>query len=305
MGQKLARALLSLDSIESIVLADVSPLAPGFAPERVQGVQFELADAAAVESLVKGKDMIFHLAAVVSGQAEANFDLGMRVNVDGTRNLLEAARREGRRPVVVFTSSLAVFGPPLPQVITDETAVHPRSSYGTQKAIGELLVSDFSRKGYIDGRVVRLPTVCVRPGAPNAAASSFVSGIIREPLNGQTAVCPVDPGLELWLSSPSSAVANLVRAALLPETSLGEQRVINVPGITVSVAQMCDALRRIGGAPALERIVFRDDPAIRRIVASWPSRFDVARAVRLGFARDGSFDDLVLGYIADAGLQAR
>ena len=147
--------------------------------------------------------------------------------------------------------------------------------------------------------------MCVRPGAPNAAASSFVSGIIREPLNGQTAVCPVDPGLELWLSSPSSAVANLVRAALLPETSLGEQRVINVPGITVSVAQMCDALRRIGGAPALERIVFRDDPAIRRIVASWPSRFDVARAVRLGFARDGSFDDLVLGYIADAGLQAR
>jgi len=248
---------------------------------------------------VDGADVVFHLAAVVSGQAEADFDLGMRVNVDGTRSLLEAARAGGRRPKFVFASSLAVFGPPLPEVITDDTAVRPRSSYGAQKAIGELLVSDYSRKGFVDGRVTRLPTVCVRPGRPNAAASSFVSGIIREPLNGLESVCPVDASLELWLSSPRAAVANLAHAAWLPAASLGERRVVNLPGITVTVREMIAVLGRLGGREAAGRVRFAQDPAVDRIVSSWPSRFDVSRAIGLGFVRDPGFESLVRDFIAD------
>jgi nucleoside-diphosphate-sugar epimerase len=218
--------------------------------------------------------------------------------------LLEAARAGNRRPKFLFTSSLAVFGPPLPEVVTEETAVHPRSSYGAQKAMGELLVCEFNRRGFVDGRVLRLPTVCVRPGRPNAAASSFVSSIIREPLNGEPANCPVGKDLELWLTSPKAVVANLVHGARLPDDALGEGRIVNLPGITVTVGEMIDSLARVAGHGASERITFKSDETVKRIVASWPARFDVTRALGLGFTRDSGFVSLVEDYLATEGRRA-
>ena len=296
LGRLLAQALLADPRVERLVLADSAPAPPPAADARLAILQGDLGAAGEAESIAEGADVIFHLAAVLSGQAEADFDLGMRVNVDATRRLLEAARAGGRRPRLVFASSLAVFGPPLPPVVTDATAVHPQSSYGTAKAIGELLVGDYSRRGYVDGRVLRLPTICVRPGQPNAAASSFVSGIIREPLRGERAVCPVGRDLELWLSSPRTAVLNLVHAASLP--AIGSVPVINLPGITVTVAEMIDSLARVAGPAAAERIEFSEDPLVRRIVSGWPARFDVARALDLGFSRDPGFESLIRDFIA-------
>jgi nucleoside-diphosphate-sugar epimerase len=299
LGRRLAASLLADTRVDQVVLADVAQAEPAAGGERLVALRADLTDRAAAASIAGGADVIYHLAAVVSGQAEADFDAGMRVNLDGTRCLLEAARAAGRRPRFVFSSSLAVFGPPLPAVVTDETAVRPQSSYGAQKAVGELLVADFSRRGFVDGRVVRLPTVCVRPGKPNAAASSFVSGIIREPLHGQEAVCPVDAGLELWLSSPRAAVANLAHAAALDPGALGPQRILNAPGITVTVAAMLEALERVAGPGARGRVRFREDPAVSRIVSGWPARFDVGRALGLGFTRDGGFEALVREFLAD------
>jgi D-erythronate 2-dehydrogenase len=299
LGRRLARALLSDPSVRRVILSDVAPMEPIAGDARVVLRPGSLADPAVAGGVAEGADVIFHLAAVVSGQAEAEFDTGMRVNVDATRCLLEAARAGGRIPRFVFASSVAVFGPPLPPIINDETAVHPASSYGTQKAIGELLVSDYSRKGYVDGRVLRLPTVCVRPGRPNAATSSFVSSIIREPIHGVAAVCPVVPELELWLSSPRAAIANLVHGATLPADTLGGQRILNLPGITVSVAGMIDSLSRVAGPEAASLVTFREEALVKRIVSSWPPRFDVARALALGFTRDVAFDDLVREFIAD------
>jgi len=299
LGRRLAHALLSDPRVERLVLADLAPVPSIAGDARIVPLAANLAEAGAGESIAEGADVIFHLAAVLSGQAEADFELGMGVNVQGTRRLLEAARAGGRRPRFVFTSSLAVFGPPLPPVVDDGTAVHPQSSYGTEKAIGELLVSDYSRRGYVDGRVLRLPTVCVRPGRPNAAASSFVSGIIREPLHGENAVCPVDRGLELWLSSPRAAVSNLVHGGSLPPEALGTQRTINLPGITVTVDRMIASLAAVAGPGAAARIEFREDPAACRIVSSWPSRFDVRRALALGFTGDTEFGALVRDFMAD------
>jgi nucleoside-diphosphate-sugar epimerase len=304
LGMRLAEALLADTRVERVILSDVADFGPVSGGGRVEIRKGNLTDAAGTAALAAEADVIFHLAAVVSGQAEADFDLGMRVNLDGTRGLLEAARAAGRRPVFVFASSLAVFGPPIPDRVTDDTPVRPQSSYGTQKALGELLVSDFSRKGFVDGRVLRLPTVCVRPGRPNAAASSFVSGIIREPLRGERAVCPVDRSLELWLTSPGAAVRNLARAAMLPAESLGSNRIVNLPGITVSVDQMLAALERVGGPRLASLVSFAHDPAVDRIVSSWPSRFDVARAVSLGFERDDAFDSLVRQHVDERAASA-
>jgi nucleoside-diphosphate-sugar epimerase len=299
LGRRLARVLLADAAVEQLVLADVAPVLPLGDDRRLLLIAADLADPKAAAAVARDADVIFHLAAVVSGQAEAEFDAGMRVNLDATRNLLEAARASGRSPRFVFTSSLAVFGPPLPSVITDDTAVRPQSSYGSQKAMAELLVSDYSRKGYVDGRVLRLPTVCVRPGKPNAAASSFVSGIIREPLHGVDAMCPVEPGQELWLSSPDAAVANLVRGGSLDSAELGDRRVINLPGVTVTVADMIAALERVAGSAVASRIRFGDSPVVRRIVSGWPSRFDVARALGLGFRQDANFEALIRGFLVD------
>jgi len=268
------------------------------APARagMQAAVGDVGDAAFVRGVVRGADSVFHLAAVVSGAAEADFDLGMRVNLDGTRALLDALRQEARRPKVVFASSVAVFGGALPDVVTDTTTPMPQSSYGVQKLIGELLVGDCSRKGFLDGRAVRLPTIVVRPGRPNAAASSFASGIIREPLAGVEAACPVDADTAMWVLSPGGAITNLLHAHELPAERWTGPRSLSLPGITVSVRSMLDALAKVGGEAARARVTMQPDARIQAIVRTWPARFDTARADALGFIRDGDFEAIVRDY---------
>lgn len=264
---------------------------------RVSSVVGDLADPRLLAETI-GEDTvgIYHLAAVLSGGSANDFDLAMRVNFDGTRNLLEAARHAGTTPRVVFTSSLAVFGGRMPEVVGDTWAEQPDSTYGAFKAMGELLVNEYSRKGFVDGRICRLPTISVRPGRPNSAASSFASGIIREPLNGLESTCPVPHGTRMWLSSPNAAVANLVHALEIPGEEIGPWRGMNIPGICVTVAQMLDSLERIGGADARSLVADRPDQEVMDIVCSWPGEFDVDRLIGLGFVRDGSFDDVVRQY---------
>jgi nucleoside-diphosphate-sugar epimerase len=301
LGRRLAGALLADPKVERLVLADVLPIVPFSADRRINLRATDLADPKAAEATVEGADVIYHLAAVVSGQAEVEFDLGMRVNIDATRSLLEAARASGKRPRFVFASSLAVFGPPFPALISEWTAVRPQSSYGAEKAVGELLVAEYSRRGFVDGRVMRLPTICVRPGSANAAASSFVSGIIREPLHGEEAVCPVAREQELWLTSPRTAVANLVHGASLGPEALGSPCIVNLPGITVTVAEMIASLERVAGAEVSARVLFEEVPVVKRIVSSWPARFDVSRATALGFGRDPDFESLIRWFMAEEG----
>lgn len=305
LGQRLATALLASTEVtkaERVVLVDIVEPRKIVDDPRLVTLQADLASGDAAARLFgDGVDAVFHLAAVVSGQAEADFDLGMRVNIDVTRALLEAARATGRRPRFVFASSLAVFSQPLPEVVVDGTAVAPKSSYGMEKAVGELLVNEYSRRGFVDGRVPRLPTISVRPGPPNRATSSFASGIIREPLNGEAAICPVDRDLVLWLSSPQTVIANLVHCVRIAGERLGDQRVINLPGISVSVAEMIAALERVAGRDAVERIEFRPDAVARRIVSDWPGRFDVSRALELGFQRDADYESVIRAYIAEQG----
>jgi nucleoside-diphosphate-sugar epimerase len=296
---RLARADGGEYAIEQIVSIDQSQTGRLFVDDRVGYVVGDIGNATFLSHvLARDTDSVFHLAAVVSGAAEADFDLGMHVNFDGTRSLLESCRAQTGAPRVVFASSVAVFGGALPPVVTDDTAPRPASSYGVQKLMGELLVGDYSRRGFLDGRAVRLPTVVVRPGKPNAAASSFASGIIREPLAGVEADCPVDAGTALWVTSPAAAVAALVHAHELPPDAWGGQRALNLPGLTVTVAQMLEALREVGGDEAVVRVRMRPDESIRRIVSSWPARFDTARADAMGFGRDADFSGIVRAYAA-------
>jgi nucleoside-diphosphate-sugar epimerase len=300
LGQRLAIALVnSKVAFDELLLADIiMPVNPG-RDSRVRCRQTDLSEAGAAEALITSQTgLIFHLAAVVSSQAEQDFELGWKVNLDVTRQLLEACRHTKPGVRFVFASSLAVFGGQLPALVNDTTAVMPRSSYGTQKAMGELLVSDYSRKQFVDGIVLRLPTICIRPGRPNQAASSFVSSIIREPLNGEPAVCPVSPDLSLWLSSPDTVIHNMIYAATLDTTALGDRRVVNLPGITVTVQQMLDALRRKTDESTLAKVQFKEDPSINRIVGSWPGAIDNTRALGLGFRVDGKFDDFIDQYKA-------
>ena len=298
LGRMLAKELLSDPRVARMVLADTVPVSGLGDDPRVTTLSADLGQPGAAEAVMEKTDLVFHLAAILSGQSETDFDLGMRINVDATRRLLEAARNGGRRPRFVFTSSLAVYGPPLPPVVSEATALQPQSSYGSGKAIAELLIADYSRRGFVDGRVIRLPTICVRPGKPNSATSSFVSGIIREPLAGLPAVCPVSPDLELWLSSPRTAVRNLAHGGRIDAQALGSGRILNVPGISVTVAEMIGSLRRMAGDEVAARITFAEDPFIRRIVSSWPARFDVSRALGLGFVGDASFEDLIAQFTA-------
>lgn len=256
----------------------------------------DIGDPAFVREVLAGTDSVFHLAAVVSGAAEADFGLGMRINLDGTRAVLDALRADGRRPKVVFASSVAVFGGALPAIVDDATAPTPQSSYGIQKLVGELLLGDYTRKGFVDGRAVRLPTIVVRPGKPNAAASSFASGIIREPLSGVEAACPVEVDTSLWISSPAAGIANLLHAHELPAGRWTGPRALSLPGITVSVREMLDALARVGGEAARARVSMVPDARIRAIVQTWPARFDTARADALGFVRDADFESIVRDY---------
>ena len=262
----------------------------------------DLAAPGVAEALVADRpELIFHLAAVVSGEAEAEFDKGYRVNLDGTRRLFEAIRQAGGgyRPRLVFTSSIAVFGAPFPEAIGDEFLQAPLTSYGTQKAIGELLLADYTRRGFFDGIGIRLPTVCVRPGKPNKAASGFFSGIIREPLNGQEALLPVPLSVRHWFASPRAAVGFLLHAAALPGEQLGARRNLTMPGVCATVGEQIAALRRIAGERAARLIREEPDPAILRIVGGWPQSFDARRALSLGFRADASFDEIIRIHIED------
>jgi len=234
----------------------------------------------------------------VSSQAEADFDIGMRVNVDGTRNVLERCRECKTPPKLVFASSIAVFGGAVGDPVPDDAPVTPRSSYGTQKAIGELLVNDMSRRGFIDGRALRLPTIVVRPGKPNRAASSFASGIIREPLAGVEADCPVAPTTRMWLQSPRRVVENLLVGNEAESARLPAYRAINVPGLCVGVGEMVDALRVVAGEAVAARVAWRYDPAIDRIVSTWPARFDAQVGRSLGMRADANFADIVRDYMS-------
>lgn len=313
LGQRVVRALLaqgdSVDAegqrrpIKRITLLDVAPPAKPVEDPRIHFLRGEVSNHGAVaEALGLDTDGVFHLAAVVSGQAEADFELGMRVNLDGTRLLLESCRKAGNRPRVLFASSIAVFGTPLPEVIDDSTTPTPQASYGAQKLMGEVLVADYNRRKFIDGRAVRIPTVSVRPGKPNAAASSFASAVIREPLNGVSYACPVPQETLMWMCSPARVVANLVRAYELPSEAFGEVRSLSLPGITVSVAQMIEALRRHGGDAAAARVRFVKDERIQAIVKTWAARLATPRALSMGFVHDASMDEIVQQYIRDEGI---
>ncbi len=315
LGQRVARELLKRgqvsgadgkpQAIRELVLVDIQQPPNGFQDPKVRYAIGDASDPKLIaEAFGNDTDGVFHLAAVVSGAAEADFDLGMRVNLDGTRALLEACRRLGRKPRFVFTSSVAVFGQPLPKIVTDATTPQPQNSYGIQKLICELLVGDYTRKGFIDGRAVRLPTVSIRPGKPNAAASSFASGILREPLNGVETVCPVEPETELWLTSPRMIVENIVHAFEVPSEAIGPVRSLSLPGITASVREMVAALKRVAGPKTVKRIRWEPDPKIKAIVQTWPARFDTARADSLGFSRDdGGFDRIIVDYIREEGVK--
>lgn len=307
LGQRLIRALLErgkltgpdgrAQRIAKIRAFDVVAL-EGIDDARVEVLTGDISDTSQIEALIGPRTAsVFHLAAIVSGQAEQEFDLGMTINFDATRALFERIRALQTRARFVMTSSVAVFGGDLPPTVEDTHVWSPRSSYGTQKALSDLLLADYSRRGFLDGRSLRMPTVVVRPGKPNRAASSFASGIIREPINGMDAVCPVAPDTLLWLMSPDRAVENLVHGHELPAERLSEGRVINMPGLSVTVSEMLDSLRRIAGDAVAGRVRFERDPAIEKIVNSWPGNFSATYARSLGFVFDANFDDVVRAFI--------
>lgn len=309
VGRKLTAALVAAEevngrAITSMTLTDVTAPVPPPASFPASALVADLSLPGTAETLVATRpDIIFHLAAIVSGEAEADFDKGYAINLDGTRLLFEAIRREGMNapycPRVVFTSSIAVFGTPLPPAIPDDMVHTPLTSYGTQKAIGELLLADYSRRGFLDGIGIRLPTIVVRPGAPNKAASGFFSGIIREPLAGMEAVLPVADSVRHWFASPRAAIGFLMHAAALDTAPLGQRRNLTMPGLSATIAEELAALEHFGGSKALALVRREPDETIARIVAGWPQNFDAQRATALGFRAETSFNDIVRAHIED------
>jgi nucleoside-diphosphate-sugar epimerase len=285
--------------IERLTLVDV--VAPASPDGQAEVVSSDLAAPGEAERLIDNRpDLIVHLAAVVSGEAESDFEKGYRVNLDGTRALLEAVRAaDGYRPRLVFTSSIAVYGPPLPDPIPEDFQETPLTSYGTQKAIGELLLADYTRRGFVDGIGLRLPTICIRPGRPNKAASGFFSSILREPLVGQEAVLPVPDTVRHWHASPRSAVEFLIRAATLDGQDVGPRRTLSMPGLSATVAEQIEALRRVAGDRAVRLIRREPDESIMRIVETWAAALDATRARRLGFTAETSFDEIIRVHIED------
>lgn len=307
LGSLLARRLLAgplafgggdATSVDELLLVDLVAPPPDLLVDRVRPVVGDLSALAGLGEV----DAVFHLAGVVSGAAEADFDLGLRTNVDGTRAVLEYTRRHRVPPVLVFTSSLAVFGhdPALGPVgtVDDDTLPRPQTSYGVQKFIGEQLVADYTRKGFVRGRSVRLMTVSVRPGRPNAAASSFLSSIVREPVAGQRAVCPVPPDTPVALSSPHRTLAGIELAASASDEEWGSRTAMNLPGLATTPREMAAALDRVAGAGTSALIDWTEDPAINAIVRTWPAQVRTPRARRLGLTADPSFDDIVRAYLA-------
>src|SRR4051795_6607827 len=308
VGRKLTERLLrdgrlGNRDITRMTLQDVgAPTKPANASIPIGVVASDFADAGAAAPLIAERpDVIFHLAAIVSGEAEAEFDKGYRINLDGTRHLMDAIRAVGAgyRPRLVFTSSIAVFGAPFPDKIGDEFFHTPLTSYGTQKSICELLIADYTRKGLLDGIGIRLPTICVRPGTPNKAASGFFSNIIREPLAGKEAVLPVEEKVMHWHASPRSAVGFLMHAASLSRETLGPRINLTMPGVACTVGEQIAALRRVAGEDVVARIRREPDPAIIKIVSGWPTRFDAKRARALGFKVEKDFDEIIRAHIDD------
>lgn len=309
VGRKLTAALLQAKhvggkDITGLVLADIVAADLPATDIPVSSVAVDLSMPETATTLIASRpDLIFHLAAIVSGEAEADFEKGYRINLDGTRHLLEAIRLAGQdqpySPRLVFTSSIAVFGEPLPAEIPDEFPLTPLTSYGTQKAISELLLADYSRRGFVDGVGIRLPTIVVRPGKPNKAASGFFSGIIREPLAGIEAVLPVDVGVRHWFASPRAAVGFLMHAAHMDTSPLGQRRSLTMPGLAATVNDEIEALRRIAGDKAVKLIRHAPDPVIADIVAGWPQAFSAKRAESLGFVAERRFDDIIRAHIED------
>jgi D-erythronate 2-dehydrogenase len=292
IGRKLTERLAGK---HDLLLHDVVPAGAG-------SIVSDLSTPGEAEKLVAARpDLIFHLAAIVSGEAEADFDKGYRVNLEGTHRLFEAVRKVGGgyKPRVVFASSIAVFGAPFPEAIGDEFLNAPLTSYGTQKAIGELLLSDYSRRGFFDGIGLRLPTICVRPGKPNRAASGFFSGIIREPLAGQEAILPVAETVRHWHASPRAAIGFLMHAVEIRTEQLGARRNLSMPGLSVTVGEQIEALRKVAGEKAVKLIRRQPDATIMRIVEGWPRNFDTRRALALGFRADSSFEEIIRIHLED------
>ena len=302
IGRKLVAALAAQGhaggrQIATITAADIA--APAFDLSGVEGVALDVTDAAAVHEALAGADVIYHLAAVVSGQAEAEFETGLSVNLMGTLNVLEAARKHGRTPQVIFTSSVATYGGEVPSPIVDWTALQPQTSYGAQKACGELLLNDYARKGFITGCGLRLPTISIRPGKPNAAASSFMSSIFREPLQGEPANCPVGDDYPVWHCSARTIVGTLLHAASVPDEAFGVARCFALPGRTDTIGEMIAAMTRVAGPEPESRITRNRDAEIERIVKGWRGDLAPQKAVALGFTADSSFEDNVRYFLED------
>ena len=309
IGFKLAKALLARGTLAAEKIARLTLVDQAFpaglpGDPRLTTLAGDISDPKfAARAIAPDTASVFHLAAVVSGAAEADFDLGMRVNLQGMRNVLEQARNCVRPPRLVFASSVAAFGGELPEVLDDSTTPAPQTSYGSQKVIGEYLVSDFSRKGYVDGRSLRLPTIVVRPGKANAAASSFASAVVREPLNGIAYECPLPPETGVWLLSPRRVVEAFIHAHDLPTSRWGSNRVVNLPGITVTVAEMIAAMGKIAGSHVAKRVSWKPDARIDAIVKTWPVRFATTRAFELGFKADPGIEAIIRDYITDENVK--
>ncbi len=309
IGRKLSQRLASdaMSGAGDLALTLVDVVAPD-RPETFDGatraIVADLSSPGVADEIIATRpDTIFHLAAIVSGEAEADFERGYRINLDGTRLLLEAIRQQGLKqpycPRVVFTSSIAVFGRPFADTISDDFLLAPLTSYGTQKAIGELLLADYTRRGVLDGIGIRLPTICVRPGKPNRAASGFFSGILREPLQGHEAILPVAATVRHWFASPRAAIGFLTHAATMELSQLGARRNITMPGLSATVEEQVEALRRVAGDKAVALIRRQHDPAIASIVANWPCDFAATRATELGFTAERSMEEIIRIYIED------
>ncbi|KAJ0171688.1 hypothetical protein K1T71_012451 [Dendrolimus kikuchii] len=302
LGDRLADYLLADNSpipVTELLLADAFP-AKKRSDKRVKTIVLDITAPDASDKLIDNKcDVFFHLAAVVSGRSELDFDLGFRVNFDASRALLEKARQTIPTLKFVFVSTLAAYGGDLPPLVSEFVASTPQNSYGTAKSMVELLVNDYSRRGFVDGRIVRLPTVTVRAGKANEALTSFASGIIREPLNGEKTVCPTRLDLVLWVTSPATVIKNIAYAATLPTGALGQWRCVNIPGFGVSVQEMLDALETVGGKKALSLVRYERDPRVELLVESLPTNFDNSRALSLGFTVDKNFLDVVRAYVRD------
>ncbi len=308
LGKRLAEELLANGGIkqgalQQLTLLDLTFPTPMTKDKRLNNIQANFKEAAVMQKvLAKRPDLIFHLAAVVSGEAEKNLDLGMQINFHATLQLLELCRSLTFCPRIVFASSCAVFGGDVTKMIQDDTNAKPRSSYGTQKAMVELLMNDYSRRGVVDARSLRLPTIAIRPGKPNAATSSFVSSIIREPLDGKKATYPVPLDTEVWIQSPNRVIQNFIHAANLDEQPIGDDRVFNLPGLTTTIKTMVSSLEKIAGASVIKLIAYEPDTFLQSIVLTWPPHFNTERANTLGFVRDTSAEEVIKLYIGEQNI---